>query len=349
MPAITDPLPTSIASRDRARVAAPPRLAQRALRRARLLQLLFMLPMLAGAPAIAVAADPEPRDRAALEKQLDSARERLDDAAREVADLTRQLHGDDDLSTLVQRGGQRGAMLGVNIGGEQTRDEGVEIMGVSPSGPAQAAGLRKGDVIMAIDGKPLRRTSATAPSRQLVDHLRTVKPGQAVKLDYVREGKRASATVTTSAAEPPLARLLREHLPGGIPPEFEDFLGGGRGRAFGALELVPVTPKLGQYFGTDKGLLVVRAPATPGLEEGDVILNIDGRVPENPRHAFRILGSYQPAEKLKIDLLRQRKRMTVEIQVPEAPADNSSFRPRAPAAPPAPPPPPGTRPETTSS
>ena len=77
-----------------------------------------------------------------------------------------------------------------------------------------------------------------------------------------------------------------------LPPDFEQFLGG-PGRGFRALELVPVTPKLGQYFGTDKGLLVVRAPAEAGakLEEGDVLLTIGGRTPENPRHAFRILGS----------------------------------------------------------
>ena len=95
---------------------------------------------------------------------------------------------------------------------------------------------------------------------------------------------------------------------------------GGHGRGFRSLELVPITPKLGQYFGTDKGLLVVRAPAAAGskLEEGDVILTIGGRTPENPRHAFRILGSYQPSEQVKVEVLRQRKRMTVEMQVPEA-------------------------------
>ena len=31
---------------------------------------------------------------------------------------------------------------------------------------------------------------------------------------------------------------------------------------FGSAELVPMTPKLGQYFGTRHGLLVVRAPTT---------------------------------------------------------------------------------------
>lgn len=294
-------------------------------------------------------------DRAALENQLDSARARLDDAAREVADLTRQLRGeDDDIMKFVQGGGPRGALLGVNIGGEQTRDEGVEIMGVSPSGPAQTAGLRKGDVIVAIDGKALRRSGESAPGRQLVDHLRTVKPGQAVKLEYLRNGQRQSATVTTGAAEPPMARLLREHLPeGALPPGFESFLGG-HGRAFDSLELVAITPKLGQYFGTDKGLLVVRAPDSPGmrLEEGDVILGIDGRTPDSPRHAFRILDSYQPAEKVKLDVLRQRKRLTLEIQVPEPSRNGNSFRPRAPGAapmPPLPPPPPaGSRSDTAS-
>ena len=48
------------------------------------------------------------------------------------------------------------------------------------------------------------------------------------------------------------------------------------------MELVAMTPKLGKYFGTDKGVLVVRAPGDSELklEEGDVILDIDGRAPQ---------------------------------------------------------------------
>jgi hypothetical protein len=33
----------------------------------------------------------------------------------------------------------------------------------------------------------LRRSGDAAPSRQLVDYLRGVKPGQVVKLDYLRD------------------------------------------------------------------------------------------------------------------------------------------------------------------
>ena len=80
-----------------------------------------------------------------------------------------------------------------------------------------------------------------------------------------------------------------------------------------------ITPKLGKYFGTDKGLLVVRAPEDGAgeVEEGDVLMGIDGRVPESPGHAFRILRSYQPGEKLKLDVLRNRKRLEVSVTVPK--------------------------------
>lgn len=276
------------------------------------------------ASSVAVAA--EPADRAALEKDLSAARSRLEEAAKEVADLSRQLYGDDprELAQMMRSGhGPQGAMLGVNIGGEQTRDDGVEVMGVSPSGPAQAAGLKAGDVIVAIDGKSLKRAGDRGPARQLVEYMRGVQPGQSVKVDYLREGKRLSASVVATPAMPPIAMLLRERLamPGGLegmmPPGAMDMLG--FGHAFGALELAPITPKLGQYFGTDKGLLVIRAPAEAGwkLEDGDVLLAIDGRVPESPGHALRILGSYQPDEKVKLDILRNRKRMTVEAVLPK--------------------------------
>jgi S1-C subfamily serine protease len=302
----------------------------------------------AATPQVAVAA--ETQDKAQLQQQLDDARGRLDDAARDVADLSRKLYGDDfDGMPMPPPGGPpRGAMLGINVGGSPDLAEGVEVMGVSPSGPAAAAGLKTGDVIVAVDGKTIKKTGDRAAGRQLVEQMRGTQPGQKVRVDYLRDGKRLSTTVTTVAAEPPMVRMLREHVPMlegmQIPQDFEAMLNPG-GRGFRALELVPITPRLGQYFGTDKGLLVVKAPSVqgPGLEEGDVILSIGGRTPENPRHAFRILGSYQPNEKVKVEVLRQRKHLTLDVQMPEVDPMNPGFHPgpspRAPN-PPLPPSPP---------
>jgi len=69
------------------------------------------------------------------------------------------------------------------------------------------------------------------------------------------------------------------------------FMGGAHGSVAG-MELATLTPQLGTYFGTDKGVLVLRAPknATFNLQDGDVILSIDGR----ERRAARTPREYLP-------------------------------------------------------
>jgi hypothetical protein len=85
------------------------------------------------------------------------------------------------------------------------------------------------------------------------------------------------------------------------------------------MELATLTPQLGRYFGSDKGVLVVRAPVDGALklEDGDVILAIDGREPLNGSHATRILASYQPGEKLTLRIMRLHKTLDVETTLPE--------------------------------
>lgn len=287
----------------------------------------------------AVAAATE--DRAQLEKDLAEARSRLDQAARDVAETSRRLYGDQPQEIVkFIHGEPRGAMLGVNIATGGAPGEGVRINGVSPGGPAEAAGLRAGDVIVAVDGVRLDRNGEPPPAARLTDFMRTVEPGQRVQVEYLRDGARRKAELTAAPAEPPIARVLRERL---APlqeqfnlKEFERLLV--PERAFGSLELVTVTPKLGRYFGAERGLLVVRAPSDPSfrLEEGDVLLSIDGRVPESPGHAFRILRSYQPGEKLELEILRDRKRLELDVTVPEVPAMGGPPRPVPPPAPPPP-------------
>jgi len=84
-----------------------------------------------------------PAARAELESELKNARDRLDDAARDVAELTRKLYGDQEHEVMRFIGNPaRGAMLGVNIDSDGTSGEGVRIAGVSPGGPAATAGQR---------------------------------------------------------------------------------------------------------------------------------------------------------------------------------------------------------------
>jgi S1-C subfamily serine protease len=86
------------------------------------------------------------------------------------------------------------------------------------------------------------------------------------------------------------------------------------------MELATLTPRLGAYFGTDKGVLVVRAPAAGALklEDGEVILSIDGRVPASGPHATRILASYQPGEAIHLEIMRERKTRKISTTMPES-------------------------------
>jgi len=291
----------------------------------------------------------ESADRAALEKRLQEARQQLDKSAREVAELSRELYGGEiDEAMHFMHGGPRGSMLGINIGGGAARDEGVEVVGVSPGGPAAQAGLKVGDVVLAVDGLALRRSGERTSSVVLVEKMRDIEPGSKVKVDYLRDGQRNSVSVTTAPAEPPIVRVIRERMAGppgeGLPmlPGLHELLAEEGG--FPSLELVPVTPKLGAYFGTDRGLLVVRVPDGEGLplQEGDVLQTIGGRTPDSPGHAFRILHSYQPGEKVKLGVLRQRKQLTLEATMPAPLEPRTGARKlRVPPPPPRPAPPPG--------
>jgi S1-C subfamily serine protease len=290
---------------------------------------LTLAALLALAATAGVAAEDKspPQDaksQAELERKLADARKRLDEAAREVANLSMSL-SDDVVPHVRAFGGVMGgaprAVLGINLG---PRDDvaggGVEIVSVSPGGAAERAGLKAGDVLTEINGKALKGEGDDSAREQLLAAMRKVEPGDTVALSYRRDNKVVKASLTAQAlkdrfftmAIPPMAGM-------GPMPRMPDFVFMRGEGVFGSAELVPMTAKLGQYFGTETGLLVVRAPADSRLklEDGDVIVDIDGRTPSSPSHALRILSSYQPGEKLKLTILRTKKRMSFDITVPE--------------------------------
>lgn len=264
-------------------------------------------------------------DTAELERKLAAARQRLDEAAREVADLSMSLS--DDLVPHIREfgamgSGQSRAMLGINLGVRSgSQEEGVEVISVSPGGAAQEAGLKAGDVLTDVNGVALKRDKEGSAREKLRKAMRKVKPGEKVAVSYRRDGKVLKASLA--------ARPLEDHFfTFAVPDPDLGSLAHLRRFAFrrvdgilGSAELVALTPKLGKYFGTEAGLLVVRAPDDDRikLEEGDVIVDIDGRAPSSPAHALRILSSYQPGEKLKLNVLRAQQPVSFDITVPDEP------------------------------
>src|ERR1700728_396486 len=67
---------------------------------------------------------------------------------------------------------------------------GVLVNQVTPHGPADEAGLKAGDIITSVDGKPMKDGDA------LVTDIAARKPGSTVHLGYVRGGQASTATLT---------------------------------------------------------------------------------------------------------------------------------------------------------
>lgn len=91
-----------------------------------------------------------------------------------------------------------GASLRALNGGERTRwklDRGAVVLAVAAGSPAEAARLEAGDVLLAVDGKPVGDVT-TVPG------LVRAAAGRTVKLDLLREGAPFSLEVRLNPASP---------------------------------------------------------------------------------------------------------------------------------------------------
>ncbi len=222
------------------------------------------------------------------------------------------------------------AALGINIATRDTTAgpvEGVAIVGVTPGGAAATAGLRADDVLVSIDNVSLTAESVREANQRLFRFMSGAKPGQEIHVSYLRGGKVLEVRLVADAFDPamvPRRFPFQEDLER-LGRRFEnEFIaplqtGWRHSELFAGMELAALTPDLGRYFGTDEGLLVVRAPtaATVDLEDGDVIQRIGARTPSDPGHAMRILRSYEPGEELVIVIMREHQSRELRITLPE--------------------------------
>lgn len=242
----------------------------------------------------------------------------------------------------------RRARLGVTVDlTAQANDSvGATLTAVTPGGPAFKAGIQSGDIIIRLDGNVVtegpRPADAEAdqslPGLRLIEIASRLAPDATVAVEYKRGAQRRTVSLVTG--NEPIAmgdlldgerrfvfsgpdgdrRILLDRTPGtgGIPFGIEGMPGTGtfefRTRfRFADLELTPINPELGSYFGATEGVLVVRAGerGNLGLKGGDVLLAIDGRKVTTPAAAMRILGSYEGGETVRLEVLRNRQRQTL--------------------------------------
>ncbi|HYL88075.1 MAG TPA: DegQ family serine endoprotease [Burkholderiales bacterium] len=139
------------------------------------------------------------------------------------------------------------------------RPMGALVSQVEPGGPADKAGLKPGDVILAYNGKEL------SGSNELPGLVANTKPGSKANVEIWRNGHKQTVGLT-------LAELK---------PDKTAQAGGSQGGEHGKLGLAvrPLTPDETKQLDGVKGLLVEQASgpaARAGIRQGDVITAVNG-------------------------------------------------------------------------
>jgi len=159
---------------------------------------------------------------------------------------------------------------------------GVVVQKIQPDGPAEKAGLKSGDIILTIDGRPIK------DGDDLVDEIARRRPGSSVRLGYLRDGKQADATVTIGDRDKVFASM------GDRQTETNPDEKGDAGETKLGLVVREMTPAIAAKVHAS-GVMIqsVRTGSfadLQGLEPGDVIIRIN-RQPTATREQFNAVVS----------------------------------------------------------
>jgi Do/DeqQ family serine protease len=177
------------------------------------------------------------------------------------------------MQQIIKTGTVRRGMLGVTVQGVSSdmasslglkEVRGAIVASVESGGPAERAGVQQGDVITAINGRPVN------DSNELRNEIASLAPGSRVTLSVLRDGRERQVE-TTLAQLPDKGRASND-------PQTP----GEHGRL--GMSVEPLTPELANHLGSKAriGLVVddvtAGGPAADaGIRSGDIIRQVNRR------------------------------------------------------------------------
>lgn len=255
-----------------------------------------------------------------LDQDMEELNEDILDMNEEMSDMGLELQ--ELVKTLRSLGDTKanhGAFLGILLDPDKGAGKGVYLIGVTPNGPAQHAGLQADDLLLELNGKSLEEDAEHGSAVKLRQVMQDVKPGDKVIMLIKRNGQQHQVELVTGK--------MSEHLQYGLKFLADDLelrlhkKGSHMGmhdEAFSDIELYPMNEQLGSYFDTAEGMLILNVPKKNqlGFMVGDVILRIGGRTPNSPSQVWRILQSYDSGETIEFTLMRQKKETLLQVKKP---------------------------------
>ena len=245
-------------------------------------------------------------------------------------------------SEIKEKGRVERGWLGVSI--EEYEEGKVGIVAIEKESPAELVKLKEGDIVLKIEGEEVTST------KMLAKEIRKRKPGKTITLKIERNGKEVDVKVklgeysekdmrieleskfprlfiAPKPPEPPVVPKLPElrKLPKPPkPPEPKIFSWGVEHRKYIGIYLEEINSELSEYFGVKegRGLLVAKitkdSPAEKaGLKVGDVIIKADGIRTEQARDLTGVIQDKEKGERIKLELLRNKKVRSVEVEIEE--------------------------------
>ncbi len=182
-----------------------------------------------------------------------------------------------------------------------TVTKGVIVADVVQEGPAQKAGLQRGDIVQTLDGKGVEN------SGELSRKVAALKPGTQVSLGIIRNGKQMSVQVTlgTLPAKVPQAKAFEEKT-----------------QSAWGITVQNLTPELAQTFGLsagEKGVVVTKvaegsAAAEASLRQADVIKEVNRQTIQNIRDWKQAIEKMKKGEPLLLLVERGGNTLYVAIK-----------------------------------
>ncbi|MBW6521447.1 MAG: DegQ family serine endoprotease [Desulfoarculaceae bacterium] len=158
-----------------------------------------------------------------------------------------------------------------------TRKSGALVTEVSKDSPAEKGGLKKGDVIISFDGKPVIDVT------DLRNRVAMTSPGAKIELSLVRNEKERQLTVQVEEQPAAMTRV------GGGPDQqlFQKM----------GMSLQDLTPELARQFGYEMGQGVLIAGVAPGsaaalarIQAGSLIEEVNRQPVTNLKDLQQVLG-----------------------------------------------------------
>ena len=175
---------------------------------------------------------------------------------------------------------------------------GVLVQEITAGGPAEKAGLKVGDILTTIDGRPIK------DGDDLVNEIASRRPGSSIRLGLMREGKQTDATVTIGDRDKVFADL------GNQQAEKDSEEKGDPGEAKLGIVVREVTPATAAKLHTT-GVVIqsVRSGSfadLQGLEPGLVIIRINKQPTGNKEQFDAVVGKIKTGDDVVFEIMDPR-------------------------------------------